>query len=89
MSEFRSGKAIWKITALDNKSKLEYEATLEPDFFIPPVVGISVIGNSLKNEVINTFDRVERIASINACRDRTDDITTASLDASKTKSPCK
>ena len=88
-SEFRSGKAIWKITALDSRSKLEYEATLEPDFFIPPVIGISVIGKSLKKEVINTFDRVERIASINACRDRTDDITTASLDVSEKKSPCE
>jgi hypothetical protein len=88
-SEFRSGKAIWKITAMDNRSKLEYVATLEPDFFIPPVIGVSVIGNSMKNEVINTFDRIERIACINAGRDRTDDITIASLDVSEKRSPCE
>ena len=88
-SEFRSGKALWKITAMDNRSKLEYVATLEPDFFIPPVIGVSVIGNSMKKEVINTFGRIERIACINASRDRTDDINVASLNGSETKSPCE
>lgn len=87
-SEFRSGKAIWKITEIDNRSKLEYVATLEPDFFIPPVIGVSVIGNSMKNEVINTFGRIERIACINASRDRADDINIASLDVSEKISPC-
>lgn len=88
-SEFRSGKAIWKITAMDNRSKLEYEATLEPDFFVPPVIGISVIGSSMKNEVINTFDRVERIASINAGRDGADNVNIVSLDVNETKPPCE
>jgi hypothetical protein len=87
-SEFRSGRAIWKITAMGNRSKLEYEATLEPDFFIPPVIGMSVIGKSMKNEVIYTFDRIERIASINAARGSADDITIASSDVSETRSPC-
>ena len=87
-SDFRSGKAIWKITAFDNRSKLEYEATVEPDFFIPPVIGISVIGTSMKDEVIRSFDRIEHIASINASRDRTDDFTIAGFDVSATGTPC-
>ena len=76
-SEFRSGQAIWKITDMGDKSKLEYEASLEPDFFIPPIIGIAIIGSSLKNEVINTFGRVERIASINAHRDQADSVAIA------------
>jgi hypothetical protein len=89
LSEFRSGQAIWKVTALDDKSRLVYEATLEPDFFIPPVIGISVISNSLKNEFMSTFDRIERIANINAKRDWADDFAFASLEASEPGPPCE
>ena len=87
-SEFRSGRAIWKITAMEDRSKLEYQATVEPDFFIPPVVGIAIISNSLKNEVINTFERVERIASINLKRDLASDWAIAGINASDTGPPC-
>jgi hypothetical protein len=89
LSEFRSGQAIWKITAMDDRSKVVYEATLEPNFFIPPVVGISMISNSLKSEFITTFDRIERIASINAERGWTEDFTVASAAIQATKPPCE
>ena len=89
LSEFRSGQAIWKITAMDDKSKVVYEATLEPDFYIPPVIGIAVISNSLKNEFISTFDRLERIASINAERDWTEDFTVASAATQAPRPPCE
>lgn len=89
LSEFRSGRAIWKITALENRSKLAYEATLEPDFFIPPVIGISVIIDSMKNEFVTTLDRIERIAFINAKRDGADDLAIAHLNASETTPPCE
>jgi hypothetical protein len=89
LSEFRSGQAIWKITDMDDKSKLVYEATLEPDFYVPPVVGIPVISSSLKKELINTFERLERIASINEVRDWTEDFTVASVNISTQKLPCE
>ncbi|MGD2053942.1 MAG: hypothetical protein PVG45_07520, partial [Gammaproteobacteria bacterium] len=69
LSEFKSGKATWKITPVDNHSYLVYEAFLEPDFFIPPVVGSSIVKDNLKNEFFTTFERVERIATFNASRD--------------------
>ena len=89
LSEFRSGQAIWKITAIDDRSKVVYEATLEPDFYIPPVIGIAVISNSLKGEFITTFDRIERIASINAERDWTEDFTVASAAIQAKRPPCR
>ncbi|MGB5679749.1 MAG: SRPBCC family protein [Gammaproteobacteria bacterium] len=89
LSEFRSGQATWRITPMDDRSKLVYEATLEPDFYIPPVVGIPVIGNSLKKEFIATFERLERIASINARRDWTEDFTVARVDDAEARPPCE
>jgi hypothetical protein len=70
LSEFKSGRATWKITPIKDHSYLIYEAFLEPDFFIPPVVGTSLVKDNLKNEFMTTFERVERIASFNAGRDR-------------------
>ena len=89
LSEFRSGQAIWKITAMDDRSKVVYEATLEPDFYIPPVIGIAVISDTLKNEFISTFDRLERIAGINAERDWTEDFTIASAAIQAPRPPCE
>jgi len=54
LSEFKAGKATWKIKPVDEHSYLVYEAFLEPDFFIPPVVGTSVVKNNLKNEFVIT-----------------------------------
>ena len=70
LSEFKSGKARWTITPIDNASHVEYEAYLEPDFFIPPVVGTQIVKQNLLAEFMTTFIRMERIASFNAQRDR-------------------
>lgn len=88
LSEFRSGQATWKITAMGNKSLLLYQATLEPDFYIPPVIGVPAISNSLKDEFIATFERIERIASIKAERDWTEDYTVANVSFDKSQLPC-
>jgi hypothetical protein len=87
-SEFRSGLAIWKITAMDYGSELEYNATLEPDFNIPPVLGVPAIRRSLKAEFIATVARIEKIASINAQRDWSEEHAFADADVNKTDSPC-
>ena len=69
-SDFQSGKATWKITPLgDNHTHLSYTATIEPKFFIPPVIGVQVVKKNLNEEFGITFDRIERIASVNAERD--------------------
>ena len=88
LSEFRSGKATWTITGMGDKTRLVYAATLEPDFFIPPVVGIPAIKSSLKNEFINTFGRIERIASINLERDWNEEHSLATAAIGDNGLPC-
>ena len=87
-SEFRSGLANWKITPTGYGSELEYNATVEPDFFIPPVVGVPVIRSSLKAEFIATVARIEKIASINAERYGSEEHAFANADVNKTDMPC-
>lgn len=70
LSEFKSGKANWKITPMDNDSHVVYQAYLEPDFFIPPVIGTQVARQILLDEFTTTLISIEKIARINAERDR-------------------
>ena len=88
LSEFRDGKATWKISPFDEHTYLVYEAYLEPDFFIPPVVGTQLVMQSLRDEFMTTFDRVERIASVNLARDRMAAQQLSSLSFKKLPAPC-
>jgi len=63
-SDFKSGKAIWEIEANGDKTRLTYRAYIEPDFFIPPVLGTSMVIDNMRNEFDATFHRIEHIARI-------------------------
>ena len=89
LSEFKSGKASWKITAMDDASHVVYEAHLEPDFFIPPVVGTHLVKQHLLEEFTTTFIRIERIASFNAQRDRSAEHMLVDASTKTLKPPCK
>ena len=89
LSEFKSGKASWKITAMNDASHVVYEAHLEPDFFIPPVVGTHLVKQHLLEEFTTTFIRIERIASFNAQRDRSAGHMLVDAATKTLKPPCK
>jgi len=89
LSEFKSGKASWKITAMNDASHVVYEAHLEPDFFIPPVLGAHLVKQHLLEEFTTTFIRIERIASFNAQRDRSAEHMLVDAATKTLKPPCK
>ena len=88
LSDFQSGLAKWKIIPKGDRSGLVYEANIEPDFYIPPFVGTFFVKNSLEDEFITTFDRVEIIASFNAKRDLHEECSLKKVALDKTKQPC-
>jgi len=88
LSEFKSGRATWKITPMEERSHLVYEAYLEPDFFIPPIVGTQLVIDNLREEFSTTFIRVEKIASINAERDWNTDHQLTNLALETQNAPC-
>jgi hypothetical protein len=89
LSEFKSGKATWKITPVDDHSFLVYEAVLEPDFFIPPVIGTRLVIENLRKEFARTFIRIEKIARVNARRDHRTDILLSAASPKILRPPCK
>ena len=89
LSEFKSGKARWEITPVDDASHVVYEAYLEPDFFIPPVLGTHLVKQHLLEEFTTTFIRIERIASFNAQRDKSAEYMLVDAATKTLKPPCK
>ena len=86
LSDFSSGKAVWKVTSLDDgRTHLHHQASIEPRFYIPPIVGIHIV----KKEFIMTFDRIEHIARINAERERSNDPALNRLALQEKPKPCK
>jgi hypothetical protein len=88
LSEFKSGKARWEIMPMDDASYVVYEAYLEPDFFIPPVVGAQMVQQNLLEEFTTTFIRIERIAGFNAERDRNAENILSDAATRTLKAPC-
>ena len=68
-SQFKSGVALWQIQSMGDNTRLTYLAEMEPDFFIPPLIGISIVKDKIQSEIIVSFTSLERIASIQAERD--------------------
>ena len=75
LSQFKSGIALWKIQSMGESSKLTYLAEMEPDFFIPPLIGISIVKEKLHDEIMISFTHLEKIASIQSERDWSNDRT--------------
>ncbi|MFV9615814.1 MAG: SRPBCC family protein [Gammaproteobacteria bacterium] len=85
-SQFKSGVALWQIRPMGENTLLTYVAEMEPDFFIPPLIGTSIVKDKLQDEVMISFTALERIASIQLERDWDPDwIVTNWMESSKTK----
>ena len=87
-SDFRSGKAIWEIVPDGHNTQLSYKATIEPDFFIPPLLGTRMVINNMRNEFKTTFYRIEHIARINEARQWDDDFKLTKEDRNTEGKPC-
>lgn len=68
-SEFRSGSTRWHIEPKGERSRVVYESSMEPDFYIPPVVGKFMAKKSIRTELASSFENLERIANVLADRD--------------------
>lgn len=60
LSDFVSGSAIWRVRAQGEHTRVLYESTLKPAFFVPPVIGGIIIKRHIKDETLDTFRRIER-----------------------------
>lgn len=88
LSEFKSGRATWRIIPMGDYSYVIYEAYLEPDFFIPPMVGTQLVIQILHEEFTTTFTRIEKIAHVNAKRDLNSGLMLSEAGTKSLQPPC-
>jgi hypothetical protein len=68
LSNVRSGAAHWRIHPMGAKTRINYDMTLEPGFFVPPLVGSYLVEKRIKEETLICFNNIERIARIHSER---------------------
>lgn len=64
LSNVKSGLTIWQIHPMGKRTRLIYLLSLEPDFFVPPLIGTLVVKQKLRKEVLSSLDNIERIAQV-------------------------
>lgn len=69
LSQFKSGQTSWRIKANGEYCEIIYQSNMEPDVFIPPVVGEFLLKKSIIKEMQVSFANLEKISSILAERE--------------------
>jgi len=66
LSSFKSGSAEWQIHGMGERSQVSYQAQMEPDFYIPPLIGSYFVKQKLVQAMLASVERIECIARIQA-----------------------
>lgn len=61
LSDLRYGEANWNLHECPGGACLEFRATLEPRFWIPPFIGPWLVQRSLRHEAMQTSAGIERL----------------------------
>lgn len=62
MSDFRYGRASWIFAPCASGTCLRFTAELEPDFWIPPLIGTWLMKRELRYQALATSEGIERLA---------------------------
>lgn len=62
-SDFRSGFLRWSVNSIGNgNSHVVFGAVMEPDFFVPPLIGGFLVRNALRKQVLTTAENLVKEA---------------------------
>lgn len=61
-SNFKYSRESWKLVRDGEKTVMTYNFEMEPDFFVPPIIGPYMIKRSLKSGGRDAVDRIEALA---------------------------
>jgi hypothetical protein len=66
LGDFERGWTVWRVTALGEHTRVRYEASFVPAFWVPPLIGPWVIGHSLRADFDASMPLLERLAAARA-----------------------
>ena len=62
LSDFAEATEHWRILADGDQTRLQYEAELVPDFFVPPLIGPWLLKNSIRKSLLSGARKLEALA---------------------------
>lgn len=62
LSSVKSGTGHWQILPVGPKTRINYDMTLQPGFYVPPLIASYLVEKKLEKEVSISLDNIERIA---------------------------
>ncbi|MBF0187764.1 MAG: SRPBCC family protein [Magnetococcales bacterium] len=60
---FRFGRAAWRWKQEGDKTRVFFSSTMRPDFWLPPLVGTSIVKEKMREEVLETVKRLEHLSA--------------------------
>lgn len=69
LSQFKTGKTLWRFKPVGDYCEVTYLSDMEPDIYIPPVVGKFLIKKAIREEMQISFTNLEKISSVLAARE--------------------
>ena len=64
LSSFESGSATWELRSQGERTWVLHESSLKPDFFMPPLIGDRIMKKQMKEDTLDTFNRIECYAKV-------------------------
>ena len=62
--DIKAGRADWRFSAEgENTTRMVFDAEIEPDFWVPPLIGPYLIARELRHQARVTAESIERLAS--------------------------
>ena len=63
LSDFAAGHETWRIVPHGARTRVSYAGMLEPAFRVPPVIGPWIVKRKLRQRLVATARRLERLAA--------------------------
>jgi len=61
-SDFKFSRSEWTLTPVDGGTEVTYRLSIEPDFWVPPVIGPWLLKRNLERGGARALNRIERLA---------------------------
>jgi hypothetical protein len=61
-SNLKSGRTVWHVEAEQDGTRLHWEMTAVPDFWVPPFIGPSLVQRGLRSQGTRSVEGIEKLA---------------------------
>jgi len=64
LSDFEYGYEVWKFSLAEGGTRVQYTHDFDPEFWVPPVIGVWLMRRELENDALKAAQRIEALARL-------------------------